>query len=322
MIAFTEQMQARFGVQYKEREPLAKHVNMKIGGPAKFFVEGKTSQDIIDAVAIAKEHEVPFFILGGGSNTLISDEGFLGLVIKAANRGIRIEGDSVTAEAGAISATVARQTAGAGLRGFEWAISLPGTIGGAVRGNAGCFGGETKDHLVSVRLIADGEVKTVPASDMHMKYRHSILKEIGHDWVVLDATFRLIPGDKVAALALIDENLSKRKKTQPLGAASAGCMFKNFEYKDDSTVEKLKSLTTVPEQMLKMKRIGAGWLIDQAGLKGTQVGDAQVSLEHGNFLMNTGKANASQIMELISLVKMKIRDEYGIELQEEVQYLA
>lgn len=321
MANISEQLTARFGAQFKENEPLAKHVNMKIGGPAKFFVEAKNTQDFADAVKIAKDNGVRFFILGGGSNTLVSDDGFEGLVIKAANRGISINGDLVTAEAGAISATVARQTANAGLRGFEWAVSLPGTIGGAVRGNAGCFGGETKDSLQVVKLLSNGVVKEIPAKDLEMRYRHSKLKELGNDDVVLEATFKLTPGDKAEALALIDANLDKRKKTQPLGAASAGCMFKNYEYTDESTLDKLKQDADIPEAMLKSKRLAAGWLIDQAGLKGTKMGDAMVSESHGNFLMNTGKATASQIAELISLVKMKIRNNYGIQLEEEVQYL-
>ncbi|MFA5946655.1 MAG: UDP-N-acetylmuramate dehydrogenase [Patescibacteria group bacterium] len=316
-----EELKQRFGAQFKENEPLAKHVNMKIGGPAKFFVEAKSVQDVADAVKLAKENGLKFFVLGGGSNTLVADEGFNGLVIKIAMRNISINGDTVVAEAGAISASVARQTATAGLRGFEWAVSLPGTIGGAVRGNAGCFGGETKDNLVSVKLLREGEVINVAAADLKMKYRHSALKELGNHDVVLEATFKLTPGDKTEALALIDSNLDKRKKTQPLGAASAGCMFKNFEYTDESTLEKLKQDADVPEAMLKSKRLAAGWLIDQAGLKGAKMGDAMVSTEHGNFLMNTGKATASQIAELISLVKMKIRNNYGIQLEEEVQFL-
>ncbi len=316
-----DEMKKRFGAQFKENEPLAKHVNMKIGGPAKFFVEAKSSQDVVDAIKLAKENNLKFFILGGGSNTLVSDEGFEGLVIKLAMRSISINGDVVTAEAGAISATVARQTANAGLRGFEWAVSLPGTIGGAVRGNAGCFGGETKDNLVSVKLLREGDVINVAAEDLKMKYRHSVLKELGNNDVILEATFKLTPGDKVEALALIDANLEKRKKSQPLGAASAGCMFKNYEFTDESTLAKLKQDADIPEAMLKSKRLAAGWLIDQAGLKGTKMGDAMVSEEHGNFLMNTGHATASQIMELISLIKMKVRDHYGIQLEEEVQFL-
>lgn len=317
-----DKLKERFGAQFKENESLAKHVNFRIGGPAKYFVEARSTQDLIDAVKIANEYSLPYFILGGGSNTLVADEGYQGLVIKAANRNMRIEGDRVIVEAGVISATVARASADKGLRGFEWAISLPGTIGGAVRGNAGCFGGETKDTLESVKLLRNGEVVEVPASDMHYGYRHSVLKDSGHEHdVVLEATFKLTPGDRTEALALIDKNLAGRKASQPLGSSSAGCMFKNFEYTSDDEITKLTSKVEIPEAMRNMHRIGAGWIIDQLGLKGMKMGEAQVAPQHGNFLLNIGHATAKDIVTLISYVKTKARDEFGVQLQEEVQYL-
>lgn len=317
-----DKLKERFGAQYKDNEPLAKHVNFRIGGPAKYFVEARSTQDLVEAVKIAKEYSLPYFILGGGSNTLVSDEGYQGLVIKAANRNTRYDGDLVTAEAGVISATVARGSADKGLRGFEWAVSLPGTIGGAVRGNAGCFGGEVKDNLVSVKLLRDGQVIDVPAADMHYAYRHSVLKEPGHEQdVILEATFKLTPGDRAEALALIEKNLAGRKASQPLGSSSAGCMFKNFEFKTEDEILKIKHSTVVPEQMLAMHRLGAGWIIDQLGLKGTKIGDAQIAPQHGNFLLNVGHATAKDIVTLISFVKTRARDEFGVQLHEEVQYL-
>jgi UDP-N-acetylmuramate dehydrogenase len=321
MSTFAEKMQERFGAQFKENEPLAKHLNMKIGGPARFFVEAKNTQDFVDAVKLAMEENIPYFILGGGSNTLVADEGYSNLVIKAANRNLKIEGDRAVAEAGVISALMARKTADVGLRGFEWAVSLPGTIGGAVRGNAGCFGGEVVDNLESVKLLRNGEVIDVPAKEMKLRYRHSALKEEGNHDIVLEATFRLTPGDRTEALALIDKNLDGRKKSQPLGAASAGCMFKNFEFNVPSDVAKIEETTHVPVEMFARKRIAAGWIIDSLGLKGTKVGDAMVSDQHGNFLMNTGHATAKEIRELITQVKEKVKSSYGINLEEEVQYL-
>lgn len=317
-----DKLKERFGAQFKENEPLAKHVNFRIGGPAKYFVEARSTQDLIDAVKVAQEYSLPYFILGGGSNTLVSDEGYQGLVIKAANRNTKIEGERVTVEAGVISATVARASADKGLRGFEWAISLPGTIGGAVRGNAGCFGGEIKDALETVKLLRNGEVVVVPVADMHYSYRHSILKDEGYENdVVLEATFKLMPGDRAEALALIDKNLAGRKASQPLGSSSAGCMFKNFEYKSESEIAKLAGKIEIPEAMKNMHRLGAGWIIDQLGLKGTRMGEAQIAPQHGNFLLNVGHATAKDIVTLISFVKTKARDEFGVQLQEEVQYL-
>lgn len=317
-----DKLKERFGAQYKDNESLAKHVNFRIGGPAKYFVEARSTQDLIDAVTVAQEYALPYFILGGGSNTLVADEGYQGLVIKAANRNTRYEGDLVTAEAGVISATVARGSADKGLRGFEWAVSLPGTIGGAVRGNAGCFGGEVKDNLVSVKLLRDGEVIDVPAADMHYGYRHSVLKEPGHEQdVILEATFRLTPGDRAEALALIEKNLAGRKASQPLGSSSAGCMFKNYEYSSDEEIQKIVRKVEIPQAMKDMHRLGAGWIIDQLGLKGTKMGEAQIAPQHGNFLLNVGHASARDIVTLISFVKTRARDEFGVQLHEEVQYL-
>lgn len=317
-----DKLKERFGAQFKENESLAKHTNFRIGGPAKYFIEARSTADLIEAVNMAKEYALPYFILGGGSNTLAADEGYQGLVIKAANRNTRFEGDQVIAEAGVISATMARLTADKGLRGLEWMVSLPGTVGGAVRGNAGCFGGEIKDALVSIKLWRDGEVIDVSASDLHFGYRHSVLKDIGHEHdVVLEATFKLTPGDRQEALALIEKNLLGRKTSQPLGSSSAGCMFKNYEINDESVKLKVAEKFDIPPTMLANNRLGAGWLIDQLGLKGTKIGDAQISPQHGNFLLNIGQATAKDIVTLISLVKTRARDEVGVQLTEEVQYL-
>lgn len=313
-----DKIHERFGAQFKENEPLAKHVNLRIGGPADFFIDAKTSQDIIDAVALAKEVSIPFFILGGGSNTLVADAGFRGLVIKAANRTMRIDGTKVFAEAGVIAASVARASADAGLTGFEWAISLPGTIGGGVRGNAGCFGGEMKDSVESARVIRNGAVITLSNNDLAFGYRNSILKSPGNDDVILDVILSLKQGDRTEALANIDKNLAGRKASQPLGASSAGCMFKNFEWTDDAIIERLQSIIDVPASFLAVHRIPAGLIIDKLGLKGTSVHDAEVSSQHGNFLLNKGHATATDIATLVDMVKKSVQEKAGIMLDEEV----
>ncbi len=321
-MTIVDKFRERFGAQFKENEPLAKHLNIRIGGPARYFVEARSTQELVDTVQFARDYAVPYFILGGGSNTLVSDVGYDGLVIKAANRGVKIDGERVVCDAGAISASTARMTADKGLRGFEWAISLPGTIGGAVRGNAGCFGGETKDSVESIRLLRDGAIVEVSHDDMHFGYRHSILKDEGHeDEVILDVTLKLVAGDRGEAMALIDKHLANRKASQPLGSSSCGCMFKNFEFADDAVIAELRSKFELPEAFITQKRIPAGWIIDKLGLKGTAVGDAEVSLQHGNFLLNKGHASAADIAELVRKVKARVRDEAGIVLSEEVQHL-
>jgi UDP-N-acetylmuramate dehydrogenase len=318
-----DRIKSLFGDRLKENEPLAKHVNIRIGGPADFYIEAKSSDEIVAAVETALADGLPFVVFGGGSNTLPSDEGFRGLVIQASNRGWRIEDERVYAEAGVPSAFLARKAAEAGLTGLEWAISLPGTIGGAVRGNAGCFGGEAKDAVASVDAlrVTDGRVERVvyTNTDCRFGYRDSAFKRNAD--VVLDVELELTQAPKEECLARLDAVLAKRKLEQPSGNPSAGCMFKNFGYKEAADIAKLQATLDVPEEFLMAKRIPAGWLIEQADLKGASVGGAQVSSKHGNFLVNLGNATASDVLQLISLIKMKIRDGYGIQLEEEVQLL-
>lgn len=301
-------------------EPMAKRTSFRVGGHASLHVVASSTESLIDAVTAALDLGVPFYIYGGGSNLLVSDEGYFGVMIQAAHRSIKIDGNRIEAEAGAITGMVARQSVDAGLTGFEWAIGVPGTIGGAVYGNAGCYGGEMKDSVVTVDIFdLNGRVRrTIPAAECGFAYRESRFK---HERVlILGCVIELkTAADIAAGKARMEEIMKMRKEKQPLDASSAGCAFKNFEFADESALEILKRSVAVPESMLKNQSISAGWIIDQAGMMGESVGDAQVSTKHGNFFLNKGAARAQDILALISRVKMKVRDEFGIELQEEVQ---
>lgn len=318
-----DQLQKLLG-RITENEPLLKHTNFRIGGPATYFFEATSSDELVKAVEAAQELGLPFFVLGGGSNVLVSDEGFPGFVIKAANRGYVIRAPSaVSVESGVLSAFLARKTAEAGLTGFEWAISLPGTIGGAVRGNAGCFGGEMRDVVKSVDVFDPQKTESykLKAESCQFGYRDSLFKHMDPAPIVLSVELELKQDDPKACLAQLEEKLRLRKEKQPLEASSAGCIFKNFEFHDRSEIAKLESVVTVPEEFIAMKRIPAAWLIDQRGLKGKRIDDAMVSEKHGNFIMNLGKATASDVVQLVSLIKLKVRNEFGVQLQEEVQYV-
>lgn len=316
----------------KENEPLSKHTNFRIGGPARWFVDARTEDELREAIAFAAEKGVGFCVMGGGSNTLANDEGFAGVVIQMAMRTIDIPTGlkslgiprdfspaRVVAGAGAMSAAVARQTADAGLKGMEWAISLPGTIGGAVRGNAGCFGGEMADVVSSVRVLRDGQIVELSQDELLFAYRESAIKHSSD--IVLSVTMELQPGDRDELRAKLDETLAKRKASQPLYGGSAGCVFKNFDASEED-VQRLAGKLDIPmHEMPASRRLSAGWLIDKLGLKGTRIGDAKISEEHGNFIVNLGSATASDVVQLIALVKTRARNEFGIQLQEEVQYL-
>ncbi len=322
MYTAPQRFRERFGAQFKENEPLSRHLNFRVGGPARYFLEVRSGADLEAGVKMANDLAVDWVVLGGGSNTLASDEGYLGLVIKIAFREVKIEGDRLVAEAGAITASVARQASEQGLTGLEWAISLPGTIGGAVRGNAGCFGGEISDHLLAVTVLHNGVIEQWEKEKLEFSYRHSILKNKDYkQTIVVVAEFQLAPADPKRCVAKLSDFLQQRKLTQPFGTSSAGCVFVNVENFTEEQLQRILKVTIVPAKMLQAHRLGAGWLIEQAGFKGTRVGQSEVSLSHGNFLVNLGQARASEISQLIKLIKRGIYEKFGIRLQEELSLI-
>lgn len=282
-------------MQLRENEPMNKHTSFRVGGPARWFVEAKSAEEIQEAILFAKEKDVAWFILGGGTNTLVSDKGFDGLVIKMSNREVKIEGKRMIVGAGAMSVSAARAAADAELSGLEWAASLPGTIGGAVRGNAGCFGGEIKDVVESVRTLD----KTMTHADLAFGYRDSAIKYSKE--IILEVTLKLMKGDEVEIKKKMDEVMAKRKVTQPIASGTAGCAFKN--------------------PLVNGKLISCGKIIDDLGLKGTKIGGIQISDVHGNFLINDGTATADDVVQMIAFIKTRARNELGIQLQEEIEYL-
>jgi UDP-N-acetylmuramate dehydrogenase len=230
-----------------------------------------------------------------------------------------IQGTRVRVDAGVLSSALARVTAHAGLKGLTWAISLPGTVGGGIRGNAGCFGGEMKDRLVSIQVLREGEILQIPREELAFSYRESAIKHSND--IILSAIFELEEGNAQELKAELDDLLMKRKISQPLDAGSAGCLFKNYEVHDQNELQSLMGKLAVPPEMISARRISAGWLIDTLGLKGTRMGDAKISEVHGNFVVNTGSATADEVVQLIALIKTRARNEFGIQLQEEVQYV-
>ncbi len=304
-----------------ENEPMSRHTYLKIGGPARLYLVAPTVKIVLEAMSKARELDIPWHVLGGGSNVLVADEGYTGLVIQCADRRTTIEGNEVTAATGAFSGLVAKLAADASLAGFEWGIGVPGTIGGATYGNAGCFGGEMKDVVSRVEAyhVAEQKIVMYTNAECDFHYRDSRFKHEPH--IILRTTLQLHPGNQAEIHARMDTIMQGRKTTQPQGTFTAGCLFKNFEYTDESVLAKLASRYEIPQVMREAKRIPAGWLIDQLGLKGFTMGKAQVSPVHGNFLVNLGGARAEDVIALESYVKMKVRDELGILLEDEVQLL-
>ena len=342
------QLTQSIGAPVEAGVSLSQFSTFKLGGPAEFFVRVKTSEIIKNAIQAALDNNLAYTILGGGANVLIADNGIKGLVIKTENTDVVLEGEIIKAGAGAPLAQIAVKSAQAGLSGLEFAVAIPGSVGGGVRGNAGCFGSEVKDVLTRVHvlqvtpsLVKEGEDKTVPPpvlrrglgggqvedlwldnKDCGFAYRESRFKH--EPFIILEAEFKATPGNKEEGMAKMKKFLEQKKATQSVESNCAGCVFKNVAWSDWEKIspERLKKEDIDDASQFKTKGIvPAGWIIDQLGLKGYKIGQAMVSEKHGNFLLNMGQATTDQIVQLISYIKMQVRDRLGIQLQEEVQYL-
>ena len=316
-------LKQKLGRALKQNEPLASHVMFNIGGPAAYFYIAKTSEELITALKTAEASKVAYFILGAGSNILVSDQGFNGLVIKPENRAFEIKGETVYAESGAIITEVLEATLKAGLVGWAWAAGLPGTIGGAIRGNAGAYGEAMSNVVTQATVYHRGAIKTLTPPALVFSYRHSMLKT-DPTMVVLSATMQLRPGDVAKERAQVDAYNQRRADTQPIELPNAGCVFKNI---DLSVVEvnkdKVKRGLDISEEEFqtatKFKKLPVSFIVDKLGLKGKQIGGAQVSEKHGAFIVNAGDATAEDVITLMSDIKMRARNQLGIQLQEEIQ---
>ncbi len=303
-----------------ENIELAGHTVFKIGGPARFFCETASAEELAEAVLWARAKATPVFILGAGSNVLVSDNGFDGLVIKNKADGIKIKNTDINAEAGAQMARVVAESVKAGLAGFEWAIGIPGTIGGSVRGNAGCFGSEMKDVIESVEVFDSdkNECSKFRVSSCEFGYRDSIFKH-NSNLIIISATLKLQTGDSKKSQSLIVGYAKKRAESQDVGQKCAGCIFKNVEW-SRKDIEKERLLARFPElkQFSNQKSIPAGFLIDRLGLKGKKIGGAKISERHANYFINTGGSTAENILVLTAIAKEKVQNHYGIFLEKEI----
>jgi UDP-N-acetylmuramate dehydrogenase len=292
------------GAPVREAVPLRDFSNFRIGGPADFFFEASTTAGLRAAIRAARESGIPFYVMGGGFNLLFDDAGFRGLMIRMALAGLELQPDGVCvkAAAGIPLEDLVRFAAGHGLAGLEFLAGIPGSVGGAVFGNAGAFGRAVSDCFDGALLMRrNGPEFRISRDQMTFAYRHSGLK-VRHE-ILLEAEFRLAAGDRDAVLAKIEDNLAVREtKHPPRDTAYAGSFFKNF-VRPDGTKEP------------------AGLLLDKAGARGMRVGGAAVSDCHCNFLINEGHAAARDVLALAARLKTRVKDRFGIELEEEVIFL-
>ncbi len=308
-------------ITLRENEPLKNHTTFQIGGPAKLYLEIDKSAKLIQALRIIKQAGLKYMFLGGGSNMLVSDRGYDGAVIKIKPQELIISRETVTVDAGYSLAGLIMKTLEQGLTGLEFAAGVPGTVGGAVKGNAGTYGEAMDKAVVSVNFINDDlKIETFTNQQCGFSYRHSIFKE--HDsWLVLATVLTLTKGDLSASRQLIEERINYRVKSQPYGSPSAGCIFKNLTYTQE-LADKLTALGfNLSPKFKEYKKIPTAWVIEQLGLKGKTIGSAQIAEKHANYIINLGGATADQVVQLISLIKQQVRDKTGIQLQEEVRYI-
>ena len=278
-----------------ENEPMSKHTTFRIGGGADLFVSPKVSQ-VAEIIALAKEYDVPVTVIGNGSNLLVGDKGIRGLVLSFGKEAeeIQLDGRCMVVSAGTILAKAAAEAAKNSLTGLEFAAGIPGTLGGAIVMNAGAYGGEMKDVIISATVLTpEGEVKELSNTELDLSYRHSCIPENGY--IVLEATLELTEGDEAAIRETMADFKNRRVEKQPLEYPSAGSTFKR------------------PEGYF------AGKLIQDAQLRGYSVGGAQVSEKHCGFVINKGDATASDVLQLIEDVKKIVFDKFQVELEPEVK---
>lgn len=277
-------------------EPMSRHTTFRIGGPADYFVTPSGAEEIRAVTELCRSRKVPYYITGNGSNLLVGDGGYRGVVIQVFKRmnEIQIEGERIYVQAGALLSKTAAAACEASLAGMEFASGIPGTIGGALRMNAGAYGGEMKEIVESAEVLtAEGETLTLSVEELGMGYRTSVIAK--NDYVALAAVLKLHKGSREEIRGRMEELKRKRVEKQPLEYGSAGSTFKR------------------PEGYF------AGKLIEDAGLRGYRVGDAQVSEKHCGFVINRGSATAAEVTKLMNDVMERVRENSGVQLEPEVK---
>jgi UDP-N-acetylmuramate dehydrogenase len=289
---------------------MAKYTTFHIGGPVQFLVEVKETEKLVTLLNYLMGEGIPYFILGGGSNLLWQDDEWEGVVIKLESQIVKLESQVIVAEAGASFAAMVMLAVQNNLAGLEWAAGMPGTVGGAVRGNAGAMDSDTSRSLEKIEVWRDGEVITLKPEACEYGYRDSAFKR--NTDVVLRAWFKTTPGDKIALMQTMQATIKGRNGKYP-ASPSAGSFFKNCDVSSWSG-----DRTKLPEKFLTTGKIPAGWINEQNGLKGFAVGGAKVSDEHGNFLINYNKATQADVLQVVEEVQKRVYDTFKAQLEVEV----
>lgn len=307
-------------IKIQKNVNLSEFSTFKLGGPAQEFVVVKTQEELKEAIEYAQEKKMTMFFLGGGSNVIFSDQGFEGLIIKNELTEIKKNGEILKVFSGETLGNLISFCLDNNLTGLENLSGVPGTVGGAIWGNAGAFGTQIGNFVEKVNFFDQekGEFLDLEKNECQFKYRASFFKKNSHLFIV-SAILKLEGGQQNKIAIKIKETLETRKAHQPKDwYGTAGSFFKNPKVKNQELIERFEK-----EKRVKVKdnTLPAGWLIEKIGFLGKQIGGIQISQKHGNFIINTGKGKAEELVILVSLIKQKLRNKFEIQLQEEVQYV-
>jgi UDP-N-acetylmuramate dehydrogenase len=304
------------GLSILENAPLSRYTRFEVGGPARILADASTEQALVSAVHLIAETGMPSTVIGGGTNLVVSDSGFPGVVLRYTNAAVEIDGTTVNSAAGTVLQRLVDSTIASGLRGLETMTGIPGWVGGALYGNAGAYGRSVHELVQSVRFFDSVRVCEIDNAACEFRYRDSVFKR-HKDWIVLSATLRLDSADPADLRATAEGILKIRNEKYPPSMRCAGSIFKNLLW--DQLPAAVRS--RIPEHLVREGKVPSAYFLEQAGAKGMISGGIRVAEYHANLIYNQGGGTALQVSELIDLLKRRVREQCGVELEEEVQFV-
>lgn len=316
----TEETHARLAeipnLTISEGAPLSRYTRFGIGGPADLYAETGSVEAFIAALAVARASGIETMVIGGGTNLIVSDAGFRGIVLRYRADRLLAANGRVYAEAGAVLQDLVDFAIGHGLKGLETLAGIPGSVGAAIYGNAGAYGHSISERVVNVRFYDGGEVRVFDNQECRFHYRESVFKR-HKEWIIFSTELRLNPADGAALRQAADEIVKIRNEKFPVSMKCAGSIFKNLLLADLPAA----AAAQVPASAVREGKVPAAWFLEQTGAKGLRRGDIHVAAYHANLIYNAGAGTAADLRALIEELKARVRARFGIELEEEVQYV-
>jgi len=304
------------GLEVLENAPLRDHTRFGIGGPARFLVDARSEPALARAAQAIRESAELHAVIGGGTNLIVSDDGFAGVVLRYADRALEIQGAAVRVAAGAALQELVDSSIAAGLRGLETMTGIPGWVGGAIYGNAGAYGHSLHERVESVRFFDGVSVREIGNAACEFRYRDSVFKR-RKDWIIVSARLRLDPGEPAELRTIAEGILKIRNEKYPPTMRCAGSIFKNLIWTELPAALQAR----IPERVVREGKVPSAYFLELAGAQGMINGGVRVATYHANLIYNQGDGTALQVRELIGELKRRVRDRFGIELEEEVQYV-